>query len=703
MIGTLIASLLLLPQDQPRDIRLPVQTVRNYGAWLGDQTGRKVVVLPEVADRLVYINVKNRTLAELQEFIKQAVSVEALDRNGVITLRNFNDPSRDDAESAYRNWTKNVEYFSRSDFSESKLKEAMEEAIRLSSEAYNVGPRQRIEELSNYDPIRITLFDFLKNIGPRDLKAMGESSRVVYSTQPTKLQRPWIGDGNKAIRDLNDRMDIKRRVIAVLKPEKPSSDPFGLPIWISEGTSKEKAVVLMVVVQQAWGTVNVKIEAFDESTNLMAQSQEYMYGYFDMSTTGGSGMALTTEFPDEFYEITDEENLELERSNMLASGQGGTPREFTPADLEWLSHVDEIEPLSGIYSKLLDRACELTGNETVTNVNFPFGMMAKDNRVPMAPLIQLLFGSIVDSASPIKKNTLVINDGHLIEALAGFKAWPRAPLAKAARAIQAKGSLDIDILADAVKPLHEDIIACQVAGALMALSGQGQTKGNLSPDKWTLFLLRAYAELPPEMRRKVWSDEGITLQLSALPGNARALFNQSFNRAEYMPGQITSGPAGELYRSMTPEWPEDVPPTMYFMEQTVLAAHPKGQPTVLFLKGGSAPCYQTDIENSGGYIQRSTVSLEQLAANLYEQETGRSQRQVLRIGLGQELNLTLGIQLGQFTGSTFDFGMLAAPVKEMVPLTELPDTERKKIGAALAKIREYRSGGGRSQSPPPAP
>jgi hypothetical protein len=129
MISSLVASLVLaLGQDARRDVRLPVMSVEEFGKWLGNETGELAIISPEVAERDIYVNVRQRTLAEVEEYVARAADLVYLRKNGSITIL----PAADKGDDrSFADFEKRVAELGRNELTDSQLRERLTDAVPL--------------------------------------------------------------------------------------------------------------------------------------------------------------------------------------------------------------------------------------------------------------------------------------------------------------------------------------------------------------------------------------------------------------------------------------------------------------------------------------------------------------------------------------------------------------------------------------------
>jgi hypothetical protein len=129
MISSLVASLVLaLGQDARRDVRLPVMSVEEFGKWSGNETGELAIISPEVAERDIYVNVRQRTLAEVEEYVARAADLVYLRKNGSITIL----PAADKGDDrSFADFEKRVAELGRNELTDSQLRERLTDAVPL--------------------------------------------------------------------------------------------------------------------------------------------------------------------------------------------------------------------------------------------------------------------------------------------------------------------------------------------------------------------------------------------------------------------------------------------------------------------------------------------------------------------------------------------------------------------------------------------
>ncbi len=710
MLTTLLTAVAIIQADEPRDFKFPVMSIEQYGQWLGKERNLPVAIRPEVEDRLIYINIKDTTLAQLNSYVERVAKIRVIDKNDMLTIEDTA-PPREDLE--FRYWEQNIKNLKSVEFTPDDVEKAIREVARLQgilAQKFDSKLYQQINELARIDPAQAFLGEFIRAIRVDTVRALPENARIVYSTSPTRLQRPWPIAFDKSIQRLNEQIAIKNEINAKVAAENSQSQNrtfYGGPLSYPYGAEKP-VTAAHVILRRYDGGVNFELKLFDEAGELVTQATDFMIGAYDSTTMDTLQTIFEQTEIEEKITLTEEEQKELRRAFLLYVGGDPAPQDFDPNDLEWMATIDKVEPFSGVYSRLLDRACEYTGNQTVKLITTPLLGSTGLAEVPLSQLCLMLFHDFTKQ-SALPRNQLVILDDDLIGQIFGLKPLPRKALARAARGVLQEGSLTIDILADSVKGITDQQIALRVSGSLLQMSGQATASSYSYNPEADLFVLQAYADLPPAMRRQVWTDQGLQLPLTSAPGGIRNRFQEHIYRTEIELG----AKAGISNRSRSFElrnWPDNLPQSEWLSEHTVFLTLPESQPIRIKFMGRNHDAYMAETK-SGDYRSRSVTSLEEIAENMYFTELSKSQggRGTEYIGLTEikTNQLVLEFSFGSFPTTEYGVSILAQPLTKLDSMNSLAPDLKRRLDEELEKIKkEYGpigGGGGRTNPPPPAP
>lgn len=374
--SSLVAGFVLAQTDVPRDIRLPVMPMWQFGEWVEGVTGREVVVLPDARDRLVYVNVKQRRVQEVLGFVKEAVGVVTLDNGRKLTLKAEGETV---VASNFSSLWKNLRS---APLSESELRAVVGELYELMpvdgavppNSKQSLGFLTKLEESQSLDALSQMGFRLLQSRGNKGISELPDGQMVVFSSRPTRLQRGRGGFSERAIDDLAKQVALQDSISREMRKSATSQmyyeHPFLGPI---ENIPERKMTRVKVEMTRTGGSLNWSISGFDERGHLVRNASPQ--GRFIM--VGGSredalkresrwkaiGESLKKQ---EFsQDLTQPYWRRLQLLGFLRTSAEPPSDE----DLEWLSRVDENEPLGEEMSQVFDDFCREQGLEVVTSLS----------------------------------------------------------------------------------------------------------------------------------------------------------------------------------------------------------------------------------------------------------------------------------------------------------------------------------------------
>jgi len=698
MFTALVASIVFMQATEtPRDIRLPVMPISQFGSWLSQETGRQVIVLPEVADRLVYINVKKRTIPELLGFLKSAALVGTIDSNGVLTLVNVA-KQRDDA-TAYKYLEENLKGMIRTDFSEQKIEEVIKRVKEISSkmgEDDDGRGWQEIEKLGKYDPGQMLLTEFVNSVGINTIMQLPINERVVWSNFPTRLQRPWPGQANVQLKKLNDQLAIKNEVIRKLQSEQEEYSYYS-QVSMEYGGIESPVAGFNGIITRNDDSIMISIQLYNKEGHQVNSTQDYVSGMYPEDNQAlfekysKAYEDLEGEFP-----LSDADIKELERIGKLTFGMGGK-LDFDKTDLEWCTTIDQVEPMSGVATRIYDYACDKTGNEVVREVFYPPYYGDKKKTIKASEAASGLFLTYDLTSTKIPKNTLVadrpLNTGFTDQYLLSRRA-----VATSARKILADGVLTLDAVADGVKLLTSPEQIPQFVTGIINLSGQGSGGLYISAYSWESFILQTYAFLNPQQRKAVWTENGFSMELNRAPQAIQRLYAETILKSEVRIGsradEYYEGNMHQIFEGeqKKPNWPPNIPNNTWNREQTVFLSMAQSQPITIKLSAGTEQKFLIESKYSD-WSYTHTSGLDQLASTIVFSEAAKKQgvdnyENVSGFVMCKESNIKLTLGFGQFPAHESVLKFLAERPGPMGDMSKLPEAERKKLEQKVAKLRE---------------
>jgi hypothetical protein len=691
MISSLVAGLVLvLGQDEPKDVQLGVLSIQSFAEWVHQETGDLVIVSPEIAERDVYINVKQRRVDEVIGFVETAADLKVLHQNGAVTFL----PQDMKDKSDIKFWEKNVEKLSINDFSESGIEKGVTKLVELKVDSASANPKpttwQELVAMNRYEPAMAILQQVLLSLGREGAANLPENERVVFSTQPTRFQRAWPTKVAQQLQWLNE---VNKERNALIRQKFEEKD---LDVDLDVGGSDRPICAMMMVIRREGGYIRSELSVYDAlGYRLDVKQADFWTGYDPEKSVSIDFMSIYSELKGEL-ELEPSMQKELKRSLGITSPNSQV-RHFDREDLEYISTWDRQSPLAGAASKILDYGCEVTGNEVVKEIYELTAFSTKNlDRVTAQEAARTLWN--FSSPDDIKTNSLIVPEPEAITDLQRKRRIPRVAIARVAQHLLKVGSLDIDTLADGVLSVKDRALVGTYVRSAMQISGQSAGDNHYEPGQWDLFSLEVYARLPKAERALVKREAGLTLVSGRLPADIQEIFD---DHLRHMDVEAT-GPTFD---------DEDSPDKYYgkwIDEQTVFLTLPEALPATLHLSFLSEKGILSNQVNDGMSFLRM-CSAEELGEILFWMEQPMNAEDNAKLvssyAVAASGKLTLEVQFGDWSGGTHVLEHLLTPVRDFVPFDKLPESVRKDVLADKAKfakkIGQSREIGGDSKKVPP--
>jgi len=635
MIGSIFAFMVVaLGQDVKKDYRMPVMPISKFGQWLGKETGREVIVLPQVQDRLVYINVKNRTLPEVLGFLKDAVGVGVLDRNEVLTLTDVESPVAVpmlDKEQIQIQLDKAVNAKADREQLKVNLKElaSIEENLlrQQQNSEYSRLSAQRMNIIQS-DPVTFAGVRLAEILGVDGLANLPQWERVVFSTNPTRMQRSWPGGvGRQILRETNQELKLKNELLVELGIQ-PNLTVNQWPISRLLHQDSGEITLLRVVARRTGYSIALKTEAFSDTGDLISSGELMLQGWSIRSKQASVNEAALTELTKDFEgeKISlDPEDIKLfERFyRMQGYSNYGTP---DVEDLRWLSEVDVSEPLAGKPTELFDLVLDRLGREAVLQMSPDFRLKVGKSDVSLREVAHALLG---------RKHARFISDPNavLIRSSVGDdeNQWvPRRVEAEYARRYTENGKLTLGDLSD----LFRQIPNREVGGQFLfrVLKVTGQEAENTSIDGFGLqgLLLAGFSSLNARSQDAIFSENGHSGSMSQMPLAIQNLYSSVVTCSSLN----SSGKIGRYFDEngkeqpiFPPDWPDNVGKLASNLEQTVFLEWPVFNP----------PSLKIHAENANKLMVRSSLKGQSLGTKSYTIEALAMQIAAVKMRNSEEL------------------------------------------------------------------
>jgi hypothetical protein len=709
--------------DSPRDIKLPIMPIWQFADWAGKETGRKVIVVPSVQDRLIYVNVKKRTLSELFGFVKRAIGVGVLDKNGVLT---FTDERKAKLGGMFTREMieKSLAELKSDVVTKADLESAIRDYERLNKKFQSelnigVGDWEKMQELNRFDPLARGLSQALKGLSADYLLQLPDHERVVLSTSPTKLQRGWVGDSRSLMTSMTKAMQLRKEVVSAVKGKtEDESEIFyaeGRKLLSTEGGfDRPVAAMLLVLKKEPYGLVT-ELEVFDAKGEFLGSANEMV------GVDRDSQAAFQKKFEEAYGKMTQEFALNEADQREIALNQmtlpSGSQLKPSREDLEFLSKSDVIEPYGGVISRLHDFAVGLVDCEAVIEVVYPFALMqpGKKSVTAQDAMMGLLWVHFWSGKGELPEPGGLILGDQLPDYAYQF-VLPRRSTAAIARHLLQKGKFTFDEFAEQVARVSVREQIGVFASQALTLSGQNTNGSWFEPRGWNEFLVILYGSLTPQQRRMVFTPDGLTLPLSQL-GGLQATFWETTRSVDLNLGDGYQGYPPEHRPDLAEQGviPKGYPSTPWAMEQTCFLASSLSAPVSVTLQGSSLEgLYTEQVYSDGTNESRFTqfMSIDDYASQLVWRELAQQQGQgdgrsrIAGAAWAKQNAIKMVVKFGGFRAPENEVQMLNDPVEKFGEIKDLPKAVQDKVDAAIKKKREeYKdvTFGGRRSAPPPPP
>lgn len=230
-------------------------------------------------------------------------------------------------------------------------------------------------------PAGTALYEVLKGISARDLAQIQPGARVVYSSNPTPMQRSTSFDARQAINRFVTAHNMLANAVAN-EPALPNKVTFqgGLDLQAKPIAGAVGKLLVIVTRQAADSPLTLHLKIADQSGKIIASSQAYV----DVTETPtetklpAPNKAIKLSEPaDELVKLLREDG-ESSRSSVnvmeingdrvvMSSGDPEVGKPISPALLDKLVHPDKVDPLSLFVSEALIQASAAKGTNLVAS------------------------------------------------------------------------------------------------------------------------------------------------------------------------------------------------------------------------------------------------------------------------------------------------------------------------------------------------
>ncbi len=719
MLTTLAAAIIFSAQsqaslDQKADFKYPTLTLPVLGQQLAARGGVPIQVTPELEKLSVYVNVKGKSVREVLDLIAYATTTEWVEANGVISIRRT--PVQKAAEE--KRFLQNRLEAARKFLAENRpqqitaetMAKAMKEAAEIAGkmeQTWDYAIYAKLQQLDAYAPAQVVGQEFIDAWGIENLLTLKKGERIVFSSQPTRLQRPLPArmqgavsrfNGLRAMADQAEQaanlQNVEARYYSSLL-NRGNFDPDAPPRTVAS-----IHVVVSAGEYEAMGG-RLEVKGYDAEGNIVEQSN------VDAGMGGFPGQEPNLEDLKEFTELVTLSQDVADRSVLMNKL---FQRKLDAADrarlLPMLAEGRLMKNQPSVISEVLDHWVSKKGDLVMEAPNSFFPAQ----EVQMDP--KQILGFVLDARSTALENRGGTTVGRAQTSLYREAMWmDDGSLALIARAILEKGKIDFEDMADIAAQSESDQAMIQMATFATALMGSSEAL----PYSWQGGLaLRAYGMLSRAERKRV-RETGMEWNMNALPAKLRIVVEKELAKGEIYPGSSgwesdtdweTQGQNAQEYEYVN----------QYEQEPTVFLTLAKAQPVVFRLSMSSAPRILANTVYQGQYSSVQWQLPKQIGQRMAMQELAQKQGQeygsnepttYAEVTKGE---LVAGFMFGKLSPAKVTYSYVKDEKFKFVPMTGLSKETQATIQAAYKKaLEDYKDvtfggpGGGAPPPPPPSP
>lgn len=660
---------------------MPVMSVEEFGKWLGKETGELAIVSPEVAERDIYVNVRQRTLAEVEVYVARAADLVYLRKNGSITIL----PAAVGADDRKFEWFDGeVAKISSNKIDEDSIKYALsrikENALEIQSFVNSAGgkAKQDLLHLSNlvdeqkhlfsFDPAKRLISEAVHGIGIDGLKALPLYERTVYSTSPSRLQLAWPVPIKGTLSWINELCDFKNSLVEsdhYFDQVRGSSEMRWTDLLSTYGGKEKPITNMQMSISPELDRINIEIRLFDESGSLAKSSSHTIY--FTESKNDLKALPIITP---ELAKPWDDE-IEVQWMDTL---YGYPPvLNLSGKNLYRLSQLGLGNPFDEKVSDLYDFVTNYCGGELVTEVQWIREDFTKKEFAER--IARRYFGDV-------KRYQGVVVDPTFESRRMRESCVPLGAVSRLAKRSIGQSGVSLDNLADEVSKLQFHGQVEQLINVYLPLGGQGDYSSYVERTGFDQLAVELYARLNRAQRMAVFSENGFTLPLANQSQAVQSLLFDFFRSSNFdlnpMPACYSDEKIG-LFEGELSDWET---------EQTVFLADPRFQQISLTLKGITRIGYiEKEVGSDDDEFQFRTVL--GLADKRYFIERGRldgeTDLSAYLYGQSSMQVLECRLNIGPLKIGGGGFAMLGRRTGELVSFERLPQAVRKTV---LEEVRQ---------------
>ncbi|MBX3119332.1 MAG: hypothetical protein KF784_09715 [Fimbriimonadaceae bacterium] len=510
-------------------------TMKNLMPILQKETGIAFNVTPQTANDVLLVSVKDVTVQQLMEKIAQASDAEWVkDSTGYRLSRSQGLSNTQERKylnaraAAMTDAISKLKAPAGSTSSEAKGEQIVSSTMKIENEnglqEYRLPPPPKLGET----PVGRALIAVLSRMNVNDIAAMGEGTRVVYASAPTRVQRAMPG---AALRELQNFAAEHQAYVLKQKQAQTEVMP-GKFLFLGPGgqTSNEikggiSKILLVLQRFEDSDDVQAQILVADQEGNIAASASTMISGRIE-----DKSKPLTVDSSEKPIELSDEAKLHAQLMGTTASndnvhftfssGGGGTfvteaigiklvesepaqgfqPKvKPTPELLAKILEPEKYDPLSFAVSEFLSGMAN--GQNIVASIPdsllIPLSRRAVINTRPTE--LRNILSSTLKMETETKDGWMVVTPRF--SPLARLDRADRLPAGQLLRSVKNRPTLPLDEAAEYASrhgaPLQRDGFEIPYLNVVNKTAG-GYLSGQ-SPYNWNL--LKLYGSMNPQQRR----------------------------------------------------------------------------------------------------------------------------------------------------------------------------------------------------------
>lgn len=707
-----------------QDFHTPATTVQALIPRLRQLTGAEVRATPEIQDEVVYLNLRQRTPQEILDLLTAAITADWAERNGVLQIFRSPQSQAKETEREFTVQVKNIQaHFQKAaipTYDPTALTNAVDGLLNHLAKGpnpnqnlYDAAFYQGVEKFNRYAPGNYLAQLFLSNLEPAAIAAQPPDTRITFSTNPTRLQRPWPTFAKDHLPFAQNALLWHKQ--ALHDAQVPSRIPQETDQWgyhsellraVSPNT-KPPVALLADVVRYEFG-VHVKYSAFDETGQIVFTGDASASGLtepFD-ATVNWEDRNPYKDVPGQI-ELTPEE---ARKSRELSMALHGWATAQLPKDLlAILADADTNHPAAGAPSRVLDTWLDQTGQELALSVGPTLLGFAESTTVPLnTALMGILYGRDI-APHPTLGALVGVSKMPLTEER---QTPPVKAIARLARLVLERDSLTIDDIADLAASVPVRLQAMQLVRT--ATSFAGQSSATFYSNDEGLTALLAYSTLSKSQRANL-ADKPLTLDLNAAPPRLKAIVEAHIAGPHFDPAAFPYDPeedsAVNQERIRLLNTPERAL-SQWQLQASVFPTLPKAAPVRITLSTGTADriLFQTTTAQGFSYANAQTLesAAQQVAWNKKMIAAGqRDAEATFAMAPVKRGSIKLTIDFGGLRQAVSTYRYSAERPEKLHPLDNLPEPLATQFRQALAKaeeqLKDYDVNRARRPATPPPP